>query len=141
MTLGGWLVHCPAAREPYSGQDMSGEVRVKGCKLSVVRQQVWAKLLLKAQADSSGDVAYPPFEHKPVSRQIRLFVLQELRLLLGGETWDPVLVSSTAGVPAKLFKITSCLPKSTSTLSMAFAACEEDCFSHIAGGTVVICTL
>lgn len=43
----------------------------------------------------------PPLEHREVSAQVRLFVLQEVRLLLGGEAWDPVLASA-AGIPAKL---------------------------------------
>lgn len=30
-------------------------------------------------------------------------MLQEIRLLLGGEAWDPVLVASAAGIPAKLY--------------------------------------
>lgn len=102
-------MHCPVLRESSSGAETSRKAKARDSKGSQKRQQAWKLTLAAAVQDYSLGIVLPPVEHMKVCSQIRVFILQEVRLLLGGEAWDPVLVASAAGIPSKLCKIT-CSP-------------------------------
>jgi hypothetical protein len=118
MGTGGWLLHCPVLRDPRSAAEASRKTKARDSKGSQKRQQQWAATLALATAAAAETerpaaaaagaracVALPPLEPRPVCGQVRVFVLQEARLLLGGEAWDPVLVASSSGVPSKLCRV------------------------------------
>mmetsp|Transcript_22021 Transcript_22021/g.37276 ORF Transcript_22021/g.37276 Transcript_22021/m.37276 type:complete len:3228 (-) Transcript_22021:12-9695(-) len=115
MIWWGWLVHCPIIRESKSSES-SRKAKAKDSKGTQKRQQAWKQTLTASIENNYPGIALPPIEQRHVCGQIRLFVLQELRLLLGGEDWDPVLVAGAVGVPSKLCRIT-CPPPSLSSFT------------------------
>lgn len=82
-----WLIGCPASssKVPIS----ASQVKVGSLENVIIDRETF----LQSQVDGIA-YALPPSGRPVITYQIRLFIIQELRALLGGDDWIPVWGSS-----------------------------------------------